>query len=122
MVIKSHVMSETKHTIIELMKQKETDRSKSERIKEGTKEPKKQTFKNRPLSARKPDKIINIMEKINVNSEDAKIVRVPSLNPETPPLMIIKSHLMSEPKHKKVNEKRGKDSKGPEIMKIKSNV
>merc|ERR1712106_770187 len=53
----------------------------------------------------------------------ANTLRSPSLNPKTPPLMFIKSHLMSGSKHTKMNENRNEDStEGSEIMKIKSNV
>ena len=57
-------------------------------------------FHNRPLVAAKPDKMAEIMSKIREDlkkSEAIKPPRLPSVNPETPPLMIMKSRIIPGP-------------------------
>merc|ERR1711874_669062 len=63
-----------------------------------------------------------IRKKVKKNGTNLNTLRLPSVNPETPPVMIIKSHIMKEPKNEsiKINEDILKSSEDfSEKLKIK---
>jgi hypothetical protein len=102
MVIKSHVMPGPRDKITEIVKQIGTDTQKSEKLTISPETPKKKCVQIRPLSSMRQDATEDIMKKVRDNSKDnsgVKVLRMPSVNPDVPPLMMIKSHIMSRPNH-----------------------
>merc|ERR1711892_985437 len=75
------------------------------------------------------DSMAEMMKKIreDLKKEESKPARLPSINPQTPPLMVIKSHVMSAPKDKmadimkRMKENREKNS-SKKPMSIKSHI
>merc|ERR1711892_880447 len=123
-------------SMAEMMKKIREDLQTSEKLRII---PEKATFQNRPLAPTKPDKMEEIMKKIreDLKKEESKPARLPSINPQTPPLMVIKSHVMPGPKDKmadimkrmkeiredfKNSEQSGKAELPGPVMKIKSHV
>merc|ERR1712123_195331 len=120
-------------SMAEMMKKIREDLQTSEKLRII---PEKATFQNRPLAPTKPDKMEEIMKKIreDLKKEESKPARLPSINPQTPPLMVIKSHVMPGPKDKmadimkrmredfKNSEQSGKVELPGPVMKIKSHV
>ena len=74
--------------------------------------------------------MVAIMKKIREDlktNKDAKVSRLPSLNPDTPPLIVIKSHIMHGPREKmadimkKLKDDRDKNESNIH-MSVKSHV
>ena len=77
------------------------DVQSSKKVRVSTKKPKNISFQNRPLNITKPNEMEEIVMKMMDDlkeKEKSKPLTLPSLNQQTPPLTVIKSHSMPVPK------------------------
>merc|ERR1711874_511978 len=106
MNIKSHLISEQKDKKKVIIKANTSAAKPSDVLVVRPVAPRSQTLHSYSQSLKKPVTMKAIRKKVKKNGTNLNTLRLPSVNPETPPVMVIKSHIMKEPKNEsiKINE------------------
>jgi len=106
MKIRSHLISEPKDKKEVIIKPNTSAAKPSDVLVVLPVAPRSQTLHSNSQSLKKPVTMKAIRKKIKKNGTNLNTLRLPSVNPETPPVMVIKSHIMKEPKNEniKINE------------------
>merc|ERR1711874_44354 len=102
MNIKSHLISEQKDKKKVIIKANTSAAKPSDVLVVRPVAPRSQTLHSYSQSLKKPVTMKAIRKKVKKNGTNLNTLRLPSVNPETPPVMVIKSHIMKEPKNESI--------------------